>query len=221
LPQDGGQTARKTVPLDSVPTLVGTPENIAARLKPATKTAFSFSLDAGQGQGTVELAPLYRTFLKRYTVYFPTLTAHDFAAQKEAREELAARTLDSVQPGNAASEAAHSLKSDKSATDNAQWRDAGSGGFFSYELQSDPAAPLELVLTFWGDDNGRRFDILINGQVVGTETLHAEAPGQQFTRTYPIPVELSRGQSNLSLRLQPRGDSTAGGLFGAKLLKRG
>lgn len=219
-PQEVLQLARKQMPLDTTPTLVGTPQELAARLKPVAGQPLSFSLDAGYNQGAVRLAPFYRTFLQRYTVYYPTATSQEFSAQKAEREALIARTLDVVQPGMAESEAAHGFQGEKSTTDNAKWRDAGSGGFLSYELKADPNTPLDLVLSYWGDDAGRNFDVLIDGQVVGTEALHREAPGKAVNRTYPLPLELTRGKTRLTLRLQPKGGSTAGGLFGVKLLKR-
>ncbi|BCM91042.1 non-reducing end beta-L-arabinofuranosidase [Abditibacteriota bacterium] len=219
-PQEVLQLARKQMPLDTTPTLVGTPQELAARLKPVAGQPLAFSLDAGQNQGAVRFAPFYRTFLERYTVYFPTATTQEFVAQKAERASLLARTLDTVQPGIVASETAHNFKSEKSATNNANWRDAGSGGFLSYDLKSDPNVPLDLVLSYWGDDDGRNFDVLVDGQVVGTEALHRESPGKAVNRTYQLPMDLTRGKTKLTLRLQPKDGSTAGGLFGVKLMKR-
>ena len=219
-PQEMGQLARKQEPMESTPTLVGTAQEVAARLKPVAGQPLTFSLEAGQNQGAVRLAPFYRTFLQRYTVYFPMATTAEFTAKQAATESLRARTLDTVQPGDAASETAHNFRSEKSATNNANWRDAGGGGFFSYDLKGDPNAPLDLVLTYWGDDAGRNFDVLVDGQVVGTEALHREAPGKAVERTYALPVELTRGKTKITLRLQPKDGSTAGGLFGVRLLKR-
>ncbi|RYX85184.1 glycosyl hydrolase [bacterium] len=219
-PQEVLQLARKQVPLDKTPTLIGTPQEVVARLKPIAGQPLNFSLDAGHNQGTVRLAPFYHTFLKRYTVYFPTATSQEFTAQKAERAALLARTLDEVQPGVTASETAHNFRGEKSGTDNIKWRDAASGGFISYDLKSDPNAPLDLLLTYWGADAGRNFDVLIDGQVVGSEALRGEGGSKPVNRTYQLTKELTSGKNKLTLRLQPKEGSTAGGLFGVKLMKR-
>lgn len=212
--------ATKRVNTDIAPTLIGTPQDALNHLQPVAGEPLTFKLAAGAGQKPVTVMPFYRLFLNRYAVYWPLADARTFARTQVRQNDLLLRTVDAVQPGNADQEKVHNLQSEGSTTNNMNWRDAsGAGGYFSYDLKSLADAPQDLVITYWGDDGGRAFDIIVNGQTIATETLHSEAPGQNFERTYPIPPALTTGKTKLTVRFQPRVGSTAGGVFGVRLLQ--
>jgi len=91
--------------------------------------------------------------------------------------------LDRVLVGEAASEADHHLLSDQSHTGGAgepftHWRDAT--GFFSYDLQVLPDQPTMLRCAFWGSDTNRKFDILVDGKPLTTQTLTRQQPGGYY-----------------------------------------
>jgi hypothetical protein len=80
---------------------------------------------------------------------------------------IAAQLIDRVEIGNRESELAHGIRGRSSRSgsfmENKMWRDSAPGGSFSYVLKVDPAKPMSLYCTYWGNDAapGRRFDVLI------------------------------------------------------------
>ena len=102
-----------------------------------------------------------------------------------------------------------------------RWRDATEGGYFAFNLKTVPAADNALVVTYWGSDAGnRRFDISIDGVHLAEQTLENDQPGQFFEVTYPIPADLTRGKSQVTIRFQAKPGAIAGGVFGARLVKK-
>jgi hypothetical protein len=149
------------------------------------------------------------------------------AKQTEANtpEIMAARRVDEVKIGDPSSESAHGLKS-RLSRGNGEFngrrvRDAVSGGVFSYVMKVDPAKPMSLYCTYWGNDTSpRRFDILVNDAVIATQTLDFNDPGHFFDVEYRIPEKLTLGQSNVTVVFQADPGKFAGGLFACQTLGR-
>ena len=175
------------------------------------------------------LVPFYRVFFERYALYWPVMDAAAYAKYKNnldaealAAQRLEARTVDHVRIGEADSETAHNLVADSSHTGRGgepftHWRDAT--GSFSYTVKTLPDQPLSLQAAYWGSDAGRTFDILVDGQTVGTQTLNGEKPNAYLYVTYPIPAALTQGKTSVTVKFVPKADSTAGGLFDLRVLR--
>ena len=202
---------------------------------PGETLAFSLSGLPRNADGTgttLRLIPFWRAQHVRYNVYWNTLSPSEFAAQQaqlaqqqaKARE-LALRTIDEFRPNEQQSEQDHALHSEKSGAGNfgdKSWRDASDGGFFEFDLKTQPGASQDLLVTYWGGETGnRQFDILVNGHKIASQTLQNDHPNQFFDATYPVPAELTQGQPKVTVRFQAHPGAMAGGVFGARMLKRG
>lgn len=144
--------------------------------------------------------------------------------QADTPTTLAARRVDEVKINDPGSESEHHLRARFSTSgmfNNRNLRDARNGGAISYEMKVDPAEPMVLDCTYWGNDSGgRRFDILVNNEVIATENLDYNDPGHFFHVEYPIPPKLTRGRSSVTVVFQAYPQNTAGGLFGLEMLRR-
>jgi hypothetical protein len=131
--------------------------------------------------------------------------------------------VDIVRPGEQQSEIDHQVRGEKSDPLEAlgrKLRHAYDGGWFSYEMKVDSTAPNELVCTWWGDENGERnFDILVDGVKIATQKLLHNQPGVFWDATYLIPIQLTQGKTNVSVKLQAQPGNFAGGLFGTRILR--
>jgi len=75
-------------------------------------------------------------------------------------------------------------------------------------------------VSYWGGEEGtRRFDILVDGQKIGSQVLLRNDPGKFFDVEYPIPDELTRGKDKVTVRFQGEPNATAGGIFGLRILE--
>ena len=234
------QTEYSNFPAPDVPSLVSPVDfeksnDWAKSLQRVPGQNLAFTLadlpkNANGTNATLKLIPFSRAHHIRYNVYWNTLSPAEFAEQQakiaaeQARvRELAARTLDEFRPNEQQSEKDHALKSQNSNAGNfgnTMWRDARDGGFFEFDMKTQPDATQELLVTYWGSEaDERRFDILVGGQIIGSQTLKNNKPNEFFDVIYPIPAELTRGQSKVTVRFQAKPGATAGGVFGARMLK--
>jgi len=224
-----GQTAQKKIPESHVPVFLGTAANALPKIVRVVGRPLTFQTRGLARPHDVTLVPFYRLFFERYALYWNVLTPDDYArrqasAAAEQRDAgtLEARTIDRVLVGDAASEAAHALASDRSQTGGASapfahWRDATGG--FSYALKVPADRPAALRCVYWGSDAGRTFDILVDGVKVATQALTGARPGEYLPVTHPLPDALTRGRAAVTVRFQPAPGQTAGGLFDVRVVR--
>lgn len=140
------------------------------------------------------------------------------------RADLDARTIDKVVIGSRASENRHGMQGDNTQSGPFRgrfWRHAGNGGWFSYQLAVVPDAGQAVLCTYWGDDFGnRQFEIVVEGQVIGAQTLQRNTPGAFFDVEYPIPPTLVLGKEKVCVKLQAKQGATAGGVFDLRTVTR-
>ena len=217
-------------PLQTAPVLVNETAAFEGRFKPVPGLPLTFvapGLVQGK-EGSTVFMPFFRVHEARYMVYWPYSTAADLAAtrakaaeEEKARLELDARTIDQVAPGEQQPESDHFFKADGGASGLAKgrrWRHAT--GWFSYDLNDKKSEARLLRLTYAKGDAGRRFDILINDQLLAAVTLDDKAPQELYTVDYPIPPALvAAAGGKLVVKFVARGGSVAGGLYGLRLLR--
>jgi DUF1680 family protein len=188
----------------------------------------------------VTLVPYHRLWNQKYAVYWrltdkagwkklkPKLDAERKAKQDKMAQEAArkaaikARTIDSVDIGLSESEKSHKIKEQNSRHGELagrRWRDASSGGWFEYNMEVLPDNPARLICTYWGSDDRRSFDILVDGEKIATQKLNRSQPNEFFDVEYDIPAELTKDKKSIVVRFDGIEDSVTGGLFGCATLK--
>ena len=237
-----GQLAHEKLPISDFPVVLRAantktlPAQLAALLKPVAGQSLRFELVGTSSAEPVVLAPFYDVVYERYTLYWPVMDAAQLAEftrreraefayearqlAEEKRADLDQVTLDRVFIGDIASEQAHKFASDRSASGGAgdnRWRDAQ--GFMSYQMKVAPDAPIAVRARYYGGDAGRKFDITVDGQTIATQTLDARRTGAALFGVYPIPVEITRGKTSVTVRLQPSNGGTAGGIFDLRTIR--
>ncbi|MFC5460437.1 beta-L-arabinofuranosidase domain-containing protein [Massilia niabensis] len=218
-------------PLESAPMLVSDSLTFLRRFKPVKGKALTFTapgLVHGAAGPATEFIPFFRLHDSRYTMYWQHSTPGKLQAMLAQNAEgeaerlaLDARTIDKVAPGEQQPESDHFFKGEGSATGiskGGRWRHASK--WFSYEL-NDPKGEAKLLrLTFARADAGRKFDILVNGQLLAKVALDAASAQEFYAVDYPIPDAMRQAASGkLSVRFVAAEGSIAGGLYGLRLLR--
>lgn len=98
------------------------------------------------------------------------------------------------------------------------------GRQFSWLLEVSTEKPSDLVVTYWGGDVNRVFDVLVNDTVVATQKLQKEKPDEFFEARYPIPFEMIQGKTDaggqkvnkVRIGFKTRNADVAGGVFGIR-----
>jgi hypothetical protein len=202
---------------------------VAGRPNTFTGTGETFHIAGDQSFTGVTLEPFYKIHGNRYyAVYWDVLTRdqwqikeQQYAAEVEYRRALEARTVDQVKPGEEQSERDHNLQGNLTNSGDFgdhKYRDAREGGWFSWDLKVLPGRQQQIVLTYWGDDRGRDFDIIVDGHKVATQRLTGSHPGTYYDEVYPLSPELTRGKEKITLKVQASPETWAGGVFGVRVL---
>jgi DUF1680 family protein len=199
---------------------LGDIDDLASWIKPAPGEALTFRT-AGQ-PADVTFVPLNRVMREQYGVYWVITKEgsprhREILVAEEAHKAREARIVDRVTPVDAANEAAHNLQGKDTmsgAFAGRSWRHATSGGWWSWDLKVLPDAAMTLACTYWGDDvPPRTFDVLVEGQVIATQSLNRSKPGEFFEVEYPLPPDLTRGKDRVTVRFNPHEGNIAGGVF--------
>ncbi len=181
--------------------------------------------------GGVTLEPFFRIHGgRRYMVYFDAFTAEEWAKKQDAykaqlarEKELETRTVDSVHPNQEQNERDHRLRqsgSSAGAFNDRHFRHANNGGWFSWELKVLPDQPQELWVTYWGSDNNRSFDVFIDDVKLATHRLANNKPNEFYDEKTPIPAEMLKGKSKITVKFQSPPNGWAGGVFGVRVMKQ-
>jgi len=220
------------------PAVVASRDEAAASMRPAGERPNVFVSKpgvfriAGRAEPVnVTLEPFYRMHGERpYVVYWDRFTEEQWQAEQEeyrreqARQaQLAARTVDSVKPGEQQSETDHKLQGEKTSSGDfsgRKWRHAVDG-WFSYELKVLSEKPQELWVTYWGSDGGRRvFDVLVDGRKLVTQRLDRNRPDEFYDEITPLPASMTKGKQSVTVRFQSHPGNFAGGVFGLRIVKQ-
>ncbi|MCX7972977.1 MAG: glycoside hydrolase family 127 protein, partial [Candidatus Aminicenantes bacterium] len=203
-------------------------------LVPVDNQPLTFKTDKVGRPEDVTLIPFYKLFNQRYAIYWHF---YDEAGWKRAEEtrlkkekereirekEIARRLVDKVEIGDETSEKAHNLRGERTRTGENEgriYREARDEGWFSYDLKVLPDQPLVLVCTYWGSDLNREFDIFVDGEKIASQRVNVNFPGDFFEVEYPVPFELTKGKTKITVKFQPHPGSIAGGVYACLLIKK-
>ena len=218
------------LPLTEAPTFVAkADESMLDQIKPIAGETLQFTASQllyPDAYKDLVLQPFYNIHEKRYTIYFKTETPESLAEMQRKLEEqqkaeayLRSITLDYVAPGEQQPESDHAFDSKDSNSgvhQNRHWRDAT--GWFSYDLRNKDALAKTLRITYYGKDAGRKFDILINGQVIASPQFDGTQGNSFFEVDYDLPDELVAKSEILNVRFEAAPNSRTSGIYGVRLL---
>ena len=219
--------------MDKVPVLLTTSEELPLHIVPDARAGplhfrIKDVVEPKTSDG-MEIMPFFELRDVRYQMYWELTSAEELRIQRErlAAEERAkasrdAATLDVVNPGEQQSELEHDFAghgTNVGIAEGRRWRD---GERFQYTLNPRGEKAVELVVTYWGGDAGRTFNILANDRFLATEELGAEKPGNFFEKRYPIPAGVVSAAPDGRVTITFVAKTwVAGGVFDVRLMKAG
>ena len=223
------------LPVDKAPIIIE--DNIASitnKLKPVSGKPLTFTVSQIKMVNTIDVVfePFFKIHDARYMMYWMALSNKQYktyvdsiAVLENQKLELQKRTIDFVAPGEQQPEADHAMQKQASNTGNnfdEFWRDARSGGFFSYKLSTNNETGLSLIVRYWGAESGnRKFDIYVDDQKLITEDISGKWNQRKFKDVeYAIPDAMVRGKETVSVKFQPLQGNTAGAVYYIRMARQ-
>jgi DUF1680 family protein len=216
----------------AIPMLVANDAADALKRVQPSAEALTFHTTGLARPADVELRPLFRFADRRYAVYFDLLTEAALSRrQGHAGDEaqlvaaLDARTVDRVTPGDARDEASHALEQKNSEAGRFEGRPHRlafwGGGEFSYQLALPAIGPALVGFACWGGESRHHtYEVVVDGQVIGTQRLFDDDPGHVLRVEMPIPERLTRGRERIRVGFRPVADGgSVGAIFDVRTLQ--
>jgi hypothetical protein len=180
----------------------------------------------------VVLEPFSQIHDARYMMYWMLLSRDQYhsyldsiAGAEKEKLALEKRTLDFVATGEQQPEADHDMQMSNSRSGNHLdkfWRDAGNGGYFSYDLNSNGESGLSLIVRYWGAEWGNRiFDIYIDDEKLITENNTGRWNQSKFVDVeYAVPDSMLKGKEKIRIKFQALPKNTAGAVYYIRLVRK-
>ena len=229
----GQYASGKKLPVNEAPILINNDINaIADQLQPIEGKPLHFTLSTRmENPIRNEVMPFFEIHDSRYMIYWLALSENsykgyldDLARQEQERQELEARTIDKVQPGEQQPETDHRMETDDSYVGNSNdvfYRDARDGHYFSYLMQTNGRTDLSLRLKYWGvgEWKSHEFDILIDDVLVKEVNNTGKYRISEFKyETYPIPAELLQGKQQVRVKFVAKPRKQIGEIYEVRLV---
>jgi DUF1680 family protein len=229
----GQYASGKKLPVNEAPILINNDINaIADQLQPIEGKPLHFTLSTRmENPIRNEVMPFFEIHDSRYMIYWLALSENsymgyldDLARQEQERQELEARTVDKVQPGEQQPETDHRMETDDSYVGNSNdvfYRDARDGHYFSYLMQTNGRTDLSLRLKYWGvgEWKSHEFDILIDDVLVKEVNNTGKYRISEFKyETYSIPAELLQGKQQVRVKFVAKPRKQIGEIYEVRLI---
>ena len=221
------------LPLDGAPILIDDHiDRIAEHLKPVAGKPLHYTLDVKmENPIRNEIQPFFEIHDARYMMYWLTLSEQGYkdyleglARAEKERQELEARTIDKVQPGEQQPETDHKMETNGSSTGNTNdvfFRDARNGRFFSYLMKTDGRTDLSLRLQFWGVGEWKthEFDIFVDEELLTSVNNTGKYRISEFKyETFPIPASMLEGKEQIRVKFVAKPGKQVGEIYGVRLV---
>jgi DUF1680 family protein len=226
-PEPGRGTAARWPPPDA-PVLVAAERPVSEWLRPVAGKPGAFKTEGVGKDRDVELEPFYRLQHHTYAAYWDLFTPSeyekrtaDLTAERERQQRLERATVAFIAPGDQQAERQVNQQGEESSIVRADGR-AGrrAAKWFSYDLAVDAARPATLVVTYNSDTRRTRtFEILVDGQRVGEQTIPENSASRFFDVEYRIPSELLRGKQKVTVRFQAATGNETAPVFGVRIIR--
>jgi hypothetical protein len=197
-------------------------------LKPVEGKPGQFRTDGVGRESDVDFMPFYRLHRRTYGIYWDLFTPADWdkraaeiAAERQRQQKLEAATVVFVQPGEMQPERDFNYQGEESSPDRVMGRPGRRGSkWFSFDLPVEASRPMALVVTYHSDEwRKRTFDVLVDGQRVGEQTIEKGGPVRFFDVEYAVPAGLVKDKQKVTVRFQATGGNEIAAVFGIRMIR--
>jgi uncharacterized protein len=188
----------------------------------------AFALDESRSAREVDLAPFYTVHRRTYAAYWDLLTQVEYSArlgqlsrERVAQRQLAAASVAFVPAGESDAEKPFNPRGEDTTIVRVDGRPGRRGAkWFSYDVPIDPSTPLTLVVTYNSDNRRpRTFDVLLDGARIHAAALPQSSVSRFVDEQYPIPRDLLRDKTGVTVRFEATGGNEIAAVFGVRIIR--
>lgn len=217
--------------VDGIPVILSENNNVSEWITPVNTKDLLFRTTQSSQPLQVNVQPFYVTDQGHYNVYWDKFNNQEWAqkrveyiAAQKREKEIESRTLDLFRIGEMQPERDHNFASTGNSYVSESFgkhgREARSGGSLKFSMNVDPVQQNSLLINYIGADKGRRFDILVDGQLLITETTRTDfAEDKFYDKEYKLPMEVTKGKSRVTVLITANHGATAGRVFEIRMIK--
>ena len=214
----------------AVPVFVSAGRPVDEWLKPVAGQPGVFRTVGVGRDREVEMVPFYQLHRHRYAAYWDLFTpaswlekSAEIARQRERQLKLEAATVAFAQPGEMQPERDFHQQGEDTTPDRVMGRACRRASkWFSFDLPVDATKPMAMVVTYTRDEwRKRTFNILIDKEILGEQTIEARGPQQFFDIEYLIPAEHVRDKKKVTICFQATGGNEVAAVFGLRMIRAG
>lgn len=221
----------KPDPVKGIPVFINEYKQVSEWVQPINARELTFISTDISTAGNITFHPLYQFTDNYYSVYWDQFTTETWAQQQAAYEaeqqrlhELELKTIDVLRLGEMQPERDHQVKGEHTRageSNDRTFREADELGWFSFEMQVNPEAENQLMLTYWGSERGRKtFDIFVDDHKIGTQELNNNDAGKFFDVIYTLPAEWLEHKKTITVKLVALPGKRVGALYGARVIRK-
>lgn len=199
---------------------------VAAWLKPLSNEQPGTFKTEGVGQKTdVTFKPFYLLQHRTYGIYWDFFTKAEwkekeaeYAAEQKRMEKLASATVGFAQPGEMQPERDYNQQGEETWADRVAGRACRRGKkWFSFDMPVDEKEPMTVSVTYYKDEwRKRTFTLLADGVKIGEEVIAGREGLKFFDVQYPLPAEVVKGKTKVTIRFEATGGNEIGAVFGIR-----
>lgn len=213
------------------PALVAPDKNVEKWLLPVAGKPGTFRTSGVGVARDIEFVPFYQLGPRRYAIYWDLFSpdewkqqSREYEAERDKEKKIAAATVAFAQPGQMQSERDFGQQGEDSRPVQLQGRYGRQANkWFSFEMPVEPDKRMTLVVTFSNDARrSTTFDVLVEGQPVGSQTVERRSPEQDIRFVdveYPLPAELIANRQKITVRFEGKDGNTVPGVFGIRVVR--
>ncbi|QES89137.1 beta-L-arabinofuranosidase domain-containing protein [Rhizosphaericola mali] len=223
--------AKNPDPVEGVPVILSENNNVNNWVKSTDIHNLLFKTTDAAQPIQVSIKPFYASDQGHYNVYWDKFTNEEWSVrkaeyikEKEHEKEIELRTIDLFRIGEMQPERDHNFTSTGNSYVSEAFgkhgREARASGSLNFTMKVDPNSTNSLLINYIGADKNRKFDIVVDGKLLLTETTKGDFQEDKFyDKEYLIPVELTKGKSQVKISLLANHGYTAGRAFEIRTIK--
>ncbi len=170
-----------------------------------------FKMHVAENPSDVTLIPMYNIHKQYYQVYWDIFGKDEwkkiedkYKAERKKIQELEKITLDYCVLGEMQPERDHNFRGHNTPNglfNKKKFRGTWLEGWFSFEMKVSPDQPVDMVVTYWGQDaNKHEFDLLIDDYLLEKQELPAMETEDFRQVVYHLPAGTTKDKEKMTVR---------------------